>query len=265
MSDEDLLPEGEGVGQEIAPQVEEQPSTEEATQVEEAPTMEDVASEMGWAPQDEWRGDPDKWKPAHEFVRKTGDINTRLNTRMKRLEDTLSRINRTNEVMTERALSEQRQKLLDQRNEAFETGDKEAFDKADKGLEQLPSAPVQEIPPETRAFVEKHASWWGKDTEATAWAQGRADQLSRQGLSPSRQLAAIDREIKEHFPEYSPKSTPKPKPAPLTQPGKRGAIKREKGFSDMPPEAQKEAEYWEGKGVKKEDFVKTYFEQEGVQ
>lgn len=258
MSEENDIPEGDDPGY-----VPEQQTGEPATepQADAPPTVEDIASRMGWSPQDKWKGDPDKWKPAHEFLENTADINTKLSSRLKGLEDTVSNINRTNEVMNERALANMRQQILAERDEAFDTGDKEAFKEAERKLGELPQM-VPQASPHVQQFSERNANWFQKDQEATRWAVNRAQQLAEQGLSEQRQLATVEREVGQYFPEYAPK--PKPKSADLTPPGNRGGTKRGHTFNDLPAEAQKEALYWEGKGIKREDYVKSYFEQEGV-
>lgn len=38
------------------------------------PTVEDKAKEMGWAPQDKWRGEPGKWIDAEAFVRRGEEL-----------------------------------------------------------------------------------------------------------------------------------------------------------------------------------------------
>ena len=38
------------------------------------PTASEIAAELGWKPQDQWTGDPDKWKPADQFIRDGRDI-----------------------------------------------------------------------------------------------------------------------------------------------------------------------------------------------
>lgn len=224
------------------------------------PSVEDIAANMGWSPKDQWRGDPAKWKPAHEFVAATADINARVTTKLKALEDQLSNVNRTNAVIMEQALAEQRQKLLQERQDAFDIGDAEKFAEAERRLGQMPQ--VAATPPaEVQTFVEKHSGWFNKDAEATAWAVNRAGELAKQGLGAARQVAIVERELAQYFPEYAPQQEkPKPKAAPLSQPGTRGNTMRGKSFNDLPKEAQEAALYFETKGVSREQYVKSYFE-----
>lgn len=261
MTEENLPPEDGDEGFVSVPAEEVEP--DQPIDDDTPPSIEDIAADMGWSPQDQWRGDPDKWKPAHEFVRNTAEINRRLATQLKGFDERLERINRTNEAMMERALAKQREELLAARQEAFESGDGEKFNEVERKLKELPE-PGHELAPEAQEFVARHANWWGKDREATAWAQQRAGQLAQQGLSPSRQLQVVERELATYFPEYAPQEKPKPKVTQLTQPGKRGAVKKELTLSDLPKEAQEAAKYFEKKGVSIAEYLKSYKEQEGL-
>lgn len=227
------------------------------------PTIQDLASNMGWSPKDEWRGDPEKWKPADQFIQATVEVNAKLNSRLKGLDSKIESIHRTNSAMTERVLADQRQKLLEERREAFDTGDAEKFDQVEKKLGELQAQPAQQVqPPEVEDFLERH-SWLKTDKEAANWASNRAGELAAQGLGTARQLAAVEREAKNLFPEYFKQEEPKPKGVPLNKPGIRGGSSpRAKTFAALPKEAQKEALYYEKKGIPREDYAKTYFEEQ---
>lgn len=224
-------------------------------------TLEGLASEMGWRPKEEWKGDPDKWKPADAFMRSTVDVNHKLGNRLKSMEDQLSRVARTSVAMTERAVAAERERLLKEREEAFDAGDRDAYQRAEHELRKVETVATPVVPDETQSFVEKHSNWFGKDQEATAWAVNRADELAKTGLGPARQLAIVEREAKQMFPEFFADDRHKPKPAPLNTPGVRSAVSAKKGFASLPPEAQKEALYFEKKGVPREEYAKTYYEE----
>lgn len=228
------------------------------------PSLEDIAANMGWSPKENWRGDPAKWKPAHEFVAATADINAKVTTKLKVLEDQLSSINRTNAAMMEKTLAEQRQKLLSERREAIEYGDVAKVDALEQELQALPvtTQPQQRTPvPEFEAFQERHSSWLNKDKVATSWAINRAEQLAKQGNDEATQLAIVERELRLVFPEYAPQpAQPKAKAVPLSQPGSRSGNPRAKTFSDLPREAQEAAISFEKKGVSRDQYVKIYFE-----
>lgn len=246
--------EGEAIeGGEV--EVTEAPVVEESQPV----TLESLAGEMGWRPKEEWKGDPDKWKPAHDFMRATVDVNHKLSNRLKGVEDQLSRVARTSATITEQAVAKERDRLLKEREEAFDAGDREAFQRADQQLAKVQVAPV--VPDEAQSFVERNASWFQKDAEATAWAVNRADELAKTGLGPARQLAIVEREAKAMFPEFFEAEKPKAKAAPLNAPGARAAVSTKKGFASLPAEAQKAALSYEKKGIDREEYARIYYEE----
>ena len=255
---EDDLPPMEDAGPVDAPAIDDTPiETTEAP----PPSVEDIAAKMGWSPKENWRGDPNKWKPAHEFVSATAEINTKVTTEMKSVKEQLANINRTNAAMLERALAVQRQELESKRQEAFDIGDRATFDDADAKLKQLqPVEATSQPAPEAQGFVEKHAAWFGKDQEATNWARNRAGDLANQGISPARQLQIVERELATLFPEYAEK--PKPKAVALSQPGNRGGTtQRAKTFADMPAEAQKAAKDFAATGkITLQQYADSYFQ-----
>jgi hypothetical protein len=257
MEDDDLPLDGEA-GAIDAPEVINAPVQDEAPR-----SLEDIAAKMGWTPREQWRGDPEKWKPADQFVEHTAEVNTRLVTKLKSVDERLEHISRTNAAVTERLLAEQRQKLLTERQDAFDVGDSERFNQADRELKELPTV-VQPAPvaPEVESFIQKHASWWNKDQEATNWVVNRANQLIEQGItSPARHAAIVERELPTYFPEYAtPSVQPKAKAVALTQPGNRSGAKRALSLNDLPKEAQQAAAYFKTKGVSTEDYLASYIQ-----
>lgn len=240
----------------------EQPEPEQPG--EQPVSVEDLASEMGHLPLDKWRGDPDKWKPAHEFLRHTVDINRSLAGRIKGLEDQIGNMARTSAVVAEQAAAAAREKALAERQEAFEIGDNAAFEAADRKLQTI-RLPEPAEHPAVASFRERNA-WFERDLDATAWCINRGDELARAGIGPERQIAIVEREAKDLFPDLFPASEekPKPKPADLNKPGNRGgAPQPKKGFSSLPADAQAAAVDYERRGVcNRDEYAKIYYEQE---
>lgn len=236
----------------------------EAVEVEQAEpvTIEGLAGEMGWRPKDDWKGDPDKWKPAHEYVRSTVDVNRKVVNRLKGVEDQLARVARTSVSITEREVAKERERLMQEREEAFDAGDRDAFVRAERKLAKVSEVAPATVPDETHSFVERNANWFQKDKEATAWAVNRANELAATGLGPARQLAIVEREAKTMFPEFFEAEKPKPKAAPLNTPGTRIAATSRKGFASLPADAQKAALDFEAKrGINREEYAKIYYEE----
>lgn len=238
----------------------------EVVEIADAPpepvTLEGLAGEMGWRPKDDWKGDPDKWKPAHDFMRATVDVNHKLSNRLKGVEDQLARVARTSVSITEREVAKERDRLVKEREEAFDAGDREAFVRADRELAKVAEVEAPPVPDETHSFVERNANWFQKDKEATAWAVNRANELAATGLGPARQLAIVEREAKAMFPEFFEAEKPKAKAAPLNTPGARSAVSAKKGFASLPADAQKAALDFEAKrGINREEYAKIYYEE----
>ena len=236
----------------------------EAVEVEQAEpvTIEGLAGEMGWRPKEDWKGDPDKWKPAHEYVRSTVDVNRKVVNRLKGVEDQLARVARTSVSITEREVAKERERLMQEREEAFDAGDRDAFVRAERELAKVVEVAPAPVPDETHSFVERNANWFQKDKEATAWAINRTNELAATGLGHARQLAIVEREAKAMFPEFFEAEKPKPKPAPLNTPGNRAAVSGKKGFSSLPADAQKAAiDFERTRGIKREDYAKIWYEE----
>lgn len=108
---------------------------------------ESEAKEMGWVPLDQFKGDPDKWRPADEFVRRGEDIlpivrsqNAKLHNDIKELRETNERMSRMFEktLATERANAEQRiEALRAESRAAVKAGDDAKADQIDQQIETL--------------------------------------------------------------------------------------------------------------------------------
>lgn len=90
------------------------------------PQLEQQARNLGWVPQDEWEGPPEKWKPAAEFVARGEEIMPILKANNRRLSQQLSaqssemqalkqQIAEQNEVL--RALKETNDEIAKERKE----------------------------------------------------------------------------------------------------------------------------------------------------
>ena len=261
MVDEELAAEPEV----IDASAEDAPEVDETTEQTAEPTLDDIATEMGWSPKENWRGDPEKWKPASEYVRTTSDINRNLTARLKGVEETLSNVARTSASLTDRAVAAERERVLSERQEAFDTGDRGAFDAADEKLRTLVVEPSNSPPPEAQEFASRNEKWFGKDQEATAWARGRAGQLAEQGLSPAVQLEVVEREAQQYFPKYFTPETPKARPAPLNKPGARSAGRSgSKSYANLPSEAKTAADMFHKSGrCTREQYAEEYYAEQG--
>lgn len=267
----DQLDPTEGLpGSEVAPGDDEQLAVVEGGEAvaDDTPTnpVEALASEMGWAPKDQFRGDPEDWKPADQFIRAGKDIQRNMSRELKELKSTVTNISRTSATLLEQQLAERDAYWRQQRQEAIDAGDHAAVDHADAQRQKIQQqAPVVQAPldPAAESFTQKHAGWWEKDIEATKYAINRAQHYADQGLSSARQLAAVEQDMKGIFPDLFP-APPKPAPS-VARPASRSAAttNRSKSLHDLPAEAQAVARDMVARGVipNTEVYVANWFNQ----
>jgi hypothetical protein len=223
--------------------------------------IRNLASEMGWVPKDQFRGDPNDWKPASDFIKAGRDINRGLSRDLRTMRDQIDRLGRTSSQLLEDKLAERDQYWKNVHAKAVEEGDVSLAERAsDERLKLKQSAPADTgEPAETQDFRQRNDAWFGKDDLATIRAMEVAEQARKLGKSIPDQLAAAERAVKREFPELFKA----PKAAPSTQTGtSRTATtsSKAKGFADMPPESQKMARDYETRhGIKPEDFAKSYW------
>lgn len=240
----------------------------ETVQADDAPDpIAALASELGWTPKEQFTGDPERWKPADQFIRDGRDIQKDTSRQLREMRATVDNMSRTSATILEQQLARQRQELESQLDTAVENGDagqvRQVQERIAQVEQQRPRTVVQD--PAGQSFVERHASWWNKDTEATNYAIQRADHYAQQGIVGERQTAAVERDMRGIFPEKFPAPA---KQAPgVAKPAGRTATtsSRVKGLHDLPAEAQAVArDYKERLGIPVETYVANYFADQGA-
>lgn len=254
--EDDLLPEGG--------EAEDAPVTDvEAEDNPEATYAEKIASELGWAPKKDWRGDEADWKPATDFLKTTIEVNKAQRKETRTLRDQLSRVERTTSAMIERVREQERENARKEHREAVEAGDEEAALEASRKLVAVTEAPM--IPTETQEFISRNASWFDVDPIATAVARNIVAMQAQAGKSAAEQLEAAEKVISQRFPEYfdKPKPAVKPQAQVNDQQGRMARTpvsNRQKGYSDLPAAAKKAADDFLRKaGVPVEQYAAEYW------
>ena len=259
--------------EELAPEeVEDTP--EVAKEEPEAPPpadpVEDLAREMGWAPKDQWRGDPDQWKDARTFVRSTADINRSISKEVRELRETTQRLAKTSGAIAEREIARGRAELEARFAEAVEAGDVQAANQARREIDQFErTAPIE---PQEHPAVSEFKSrndWYGKHKGASAIAFAECDRLAQAGVfDPEAQLVAAEAEVRRRFPELfeEPKAKDPPKRQPVVHNANTRAAPgpKPKTASALPPAARAAAEDFLRRGRIKnlDEYAKIYFEEE---
>lgn len=246
-----------------------------AVEQEGAPELSEVetlAVEMGWTPKSAWKGEEADWKPAPVFIKATKDINRNLSRDLKDVKRQVEGIARTSAAMTDRAVAEARTKWEAELDRAVDEGDRDAARQARKELSTLDRQQTTvSAPAEGQQFAEKHSAWFNKDAEATTYAVNRAQHYADQGLSPARQLAAVEKDMRGLFPDLFPdeeQREPRKPPPSLGTPNRTARpAAREKGYATLPPEARKACDNWvkqnehRGAWVTKDSWASSYYEE----
>lgn len=256
VADEELVPEGE-------PEALDAPVEEgvETVETPEADPLAELATEMGWTPKDQFKGDPEAWKDARTYIRHGKDIQTNLSRELRAVKDTVENISRTSAAVAQHSLERQKQELTAKFNHAVEEGDNQAAFNISSQINKLDTVNIPPPPPPSAAtdFAAKN-QWFNSDPMATRLALETAQTYADMGKPAHEQLAAAEREVRRQYPDLFPK--PRTQPA-VTAPTTRAATRSNtaKGFHDMPPQAQQVAKDMVERGVipSTDLYVTNYF------
>lgn len=200
--------------------------------------IESKARSQGWVPREEFRGDPEKWRPADEFVkrgeellpvalersraaeRKAQDLEARLAAREREFEDKIGRLERMSTAAVQRERERLEAMYRNAQRNAVETGDTARFDQLDRDRqaaienydkyiqEQVqprrdPSQP-HSLPPDRQAVVDgwvQKNEWFNRDPELNAVAQAFHVRLGNEkpGLSLAENLAETERYVRQRY------------------------------------------------------------------
>ena len=254
--------------------------TEEALTVEDEVTSESVdnstgdqlealARDNGWKPEDEWKGTPPKdgFKTAEQYVRDTFEINKTMHNSVKRMDHAIQEMQKGEAKRMRQALEAQKERLEQQRQEAFETADADAFNKVDaeyqkvqKELETSEDNPALQI---EREFISKN-DWYNNNKTMTAFANTIAGSLKQSfpDISAEEFFQEVEQAVKTQFPNEF-KNQRREGTSAVASGTRKAAPSKKKGFDSLPPEAKQA--YNEVKGYSKltqDDYAKAYYEME---
>lgn len=264
--------------------VEAEAPDESAAEAPESPpeaVAEDQLAELaklsGWAPLDQWKGDPKDWLPPDKFVVKAvGEV---LPSMRKSLNEAKSEIKTLNKALKEfgehhtkteqRAYDRASRDIQARLDEAAQNGDVQGVRDATKELVDLNTeakAPRSDDTPQTDehfdAWVEANP-WWQADKAMTGAAIAIANEVETEtGLKTGKRFFdEVTRRVKETFPtKFTPATNPR-RQEPSAVEGDIPPRKAGKGWSDLSAEQKEMAIFFEKnvKGFKREDYVKDVF------
>jgi hypothetical protein len=244
-------------------------AVKEDVQVPEGRDYEAEARKQGWAPLDDWKGDPKDFKSAEQFVKDGEQIPAIMKSKIEKLEGRVEQLLESNKRFNEfsqRSLEKEKkekqkviQELEQLRKQAITDGDGEAFDRADKQLSDLKSEEIDTngIDPLAKNWLENN-SWYETNVKLAAYADGIADRLVAQGYTGRAYFEQLTKNVKEAFPdEFGNKRRSQPN---TVEAGTEAVTGSERTFSDLPKEAKDAFKQFQRDipGLTKEQYVEQY-------
>lgn len=257
------------------------PQTDNQT---DAPSYEDRAMAMGWTPQSQFKGDPEKWVDAETFVKRGEEFLPFLRANNRRLEQALERANSKIEEMDkglktaiaqlskadQRAYVKAKADLEAELEQYAAAGNAEAVKAVTKDIVELERETVAKVDagesnPDFDAWREANP-WFGKDKAMTAACAAIGEEVLAEGYTGKAQIREVDRRIREEFPHKFAKPENPNRTVPAAVEGV-GATARPRGktYSDLPPDARQMCDELcrdMPKLMNRDKFVKDFFAQE---
>jgi hypothetical protein len=244
---------------------------------------EEEAAKMGHVPQEDWKGDPDKWRPAKEFVLRGENIIPIMRDKVSKLEKDLdmavkltkAELEQVRKESYDRAKQEYESKLaaLDRKEaEAVEVGDTEAYKEVKKERQSIkPPAepkPVNQEPPHFTEWKEKNP-WYQEDQDLADYADFISHKIVHEtpGITPAKLAEEMTARTKKQFPHKFTNPN-RDKPGDVEGGSRAGGKKTtEKTFNDLPADAKGAYDRLaskfkvQGRELKKETYAKEYWAQ----
>ena len=233
--------------------------------------VETQARQLGWVPQEEFRGEAEKWVDAETFVDKGRHImpilqenNRRLTSELesvkarqaatdaalKAAQDALAEMEERHTIETQKAVDQARKDLKAQLRAASEAGDHDAIAELTDQLSLMqpqtekpkPGKASEEAPPKLETPQElldwqKDNPWFGVDNRKTAMANAIAVEL-RQKNSPLFGRAFYDAVAKEVEIFFNPPGDPRSDDKVEGSRGGSGSAGGGKTYADLPADAK---------------------------
>ena len=259
---------------------------------EEAPetplTVEQRARAMGWRPKTEYRGDPDKFTDAAEFVRRADESIPLMKNELRRLQqkiieqqESARKFAEFHRNVEQQAYERARAELRRQRAEARNSFDVDRELQIEDELERLDQEqrqkaarqPVQheqpqdmqpdpEIQRQTQEWQQRNE--WVNDPEAQAIAIAVGQKLRANGEESvgTAFLEKVAHEVRKKYPQFFPtmQNQRRDQAHAPTGGGDAPVRNRKKGYADLPADARAACDDFVKRGyLTKDDYVKQYF------
>jgi hypothetical protein len=180
--------------------------------------IEQEAISKGWRPREEYKGNPDDFRSASEFLGRTElyDKISNQNKVIKRLEEGMNELTTLNKKQHEMLLREKADYILQQKRAAIESGnvgEAEKFEEAYHNIYQNEPQPSHKTVPETSSephpaaieFARRNIGWFNEDSPENANMKDYAikKEIYLQKIYPEwsdeRRLMETEKAVKDFF------------------------------------------------------------------
>jgi len=199
---------------------------EEKKEVVPDPKIEQRAKLQGWTPKEDFRGDPERWITAEQFVERADTMMPIMRAQNKKYEKQLSEIQQ--ELKDQKKLTKKMiaihgkysQETYDskiaeikiQKSQAVEDGNVELYNKLEAQEEKITAPETikveeedtkQKDSPIITKWKDENSQWYGKDEELTEYADIIATKMGQKGHSYGEYefCEAVKEKVKKMFPD----------------------------------------------------------------
>jgi len=206
------------------------------------------ATLQGWTDKESYKGDPERWKTAKQFVEDGNKHATILKERNKKLVDQVSELQTTMTKLVddqnsqkEKAVKKAINELKIQKAEAINESDGEKVNQIDEEIDRLKeeTKPTTPSNPEFDAWLANN-SWYDTDMEMKGEANMYAKAYIDAGSFKTMQevYKAVERKIKREFPDRFENPNKKEPSAMSEGSHSKTSSKAGNSYSDLPQDAK---------------------------
>ena len=256
------------------------------------PEVEERAKIYGWVPKEEFRGDPERWTPADQYVqrademlpiarsmnKKLADDVRRANDEIARLTDVVKRVAETHAKVAKTGHEERLKQINRDQEQALADVDVARFRELAAERDSLVAPEVvsmediQPVNPNSAAVEQWKADndWYNTDVELGSYADMAGDFIAKRhgNLPPEQFFEKVTAEVKKKFPNHPAFGNVNRRAAPPSDSasiggGDLGGGTGGKTYADLPKEAKEVCDRDVKSGhTTKEKWAKEYFSQD---
>ena len=256
----------------------------EETPPETPPEVTQEALDTGWLPEDQFKGDKKKWRPAEEWVERGRTLIPIIKTQLRTTESELANLKREferqkktseklvqmSEKVGQEAYERAKRELTQQQVTAVSEGDVEKWQKLEDEKDKLTKP--EPVAPEPEQFNpafndwHKNNDWYLNDEDLTTFANAHAQQINPEGKMDATTLYEnVEKKVKELFP-HKFSNPARDNLSPVDSPSQLGNDRPsdKKTYADLPADAKAMCNSFVKQGLIKsrEAYVKSYYEEE---